>query len=54
MTGRVSFHWVLRFPPPIKLDWHDITEILLKVELDIINQKTYQHSVILFQGEIVR
>jgi hypothetical protein len=31
-----------------------VSELLLKVELNIINQKTYQHSVILFQGEIVR
>jgi len=29
-----SFLWVLRFPPPIKLMPQDITEILLKVELN--------------------
>jgi hypothetical protein len=33
-----SFLWVLRFPPPIKTDRHDITEILLKVALSSINQ----------------
>jgi hypothetical protein len=31
-----SFLWVLRFPPPIKSDHHDITEILLKVALNTI------------------
>jgi hypothetical protein len=25
----------LQFPPPIKTDWHDITELLLKVVLNI-------------------
>ena len=29
---------VLQFPPPIKQDCHDITEILLKVALNTINQ----------------
>ena len=33
-----SFLWVLWFPPPIKADCHDITEILLKVALSSINQ----------------
>ena len=33
-----GFLRVLRFPPPIKTDSHDITEILLKVELNTINQ----------------
>ena len=28
-----GFLWVLRFPPPIKLDRHDINEILLKMAL---------------------
>jgi hypothetical protein len=33
--GQVNgFLRVLRFPPPIKTDRHDITEILLKVELN--------------------
>jgi hypothetical protein len=32
-----GFPWVLQFPPPIKLTNHDITEILLKVELNTIN-----------------
>jgi hypothetical protein len=32
-----GFLWVLMFPPPIKLDRHDITEILLKVVLNTIN-----------------
>jgi hypothetical protein len=27
---------VLRFPPPIKIDRHDITELLLKVALNTI------------------
>jgi hypothetical protein len=34
-----GFRRVLRFPPPIKTDSHDITEILLKVELNTINQR---------------
>ena len=33
-----GFLRVPRFPPPIKLDCHDITEILLKVALNTINQ----------------
>ena len=32
-----GFRWVLRFPPPIKIDCHDITEILLKLALNTIN-----------------
>ena len=36
-----DFLWVLRFPPPIKTDRHDITEILLKVALDIIKPNLY-------------
>jgi hypothetical protein len=35
-----GFLRVLRFPPPIKLTNHDITEILLKVALHTINQST--------------
>jgi len=31
---------VLRFPPLKKTDRHDITEILLKVALNIINKQT--------------
>ena len=31
-----GFLWVLRFPPPIIIDRHDITELLLKVELKTI------------------
>ena len=31
-----GFLGVLRFPPPIKTDRHDITEILLKVALNTI------------------
>jgi hypothetical protein len=27
-----GFLWVLRFPPPIKIDRHDIAEILLTLE----------------------
>jgi hypothetical protein len=33
---------VLLFPPPIKLDCHDITEILLKVALNTIKQTNKQ------------
>ena len=33
-----GFLRVLLFPPPIKIDRHDITEILLKVALNTINQ----------------
>jgi hypothetical protein len=33
-----GFLWVLWFPPPIKTDHHDITEILLKVALNTISQ----------------
>ena len=33
-----GFLQVLLSPPPIKTDSHDITEILLKVALNIINQ----------------
>jgi hypothetical protein len=33
-----GFLWVLRFPPPIKPHHHDITEKLLKVALNTINQ----------------
>ena len=32
-----GFLWVLRFPSPIKLTRHDVTEILLKVALNTIN-----------------
>jgi hypothetical protein len=32
-----GFLWVLRFPPPIKTDHHDINEIFLKVALNTIN-----------------
>ena len=33
-----GFLRVLWFPPPIKTDYHDITEILLKVALNNINR----------------
>ena len=33
-----GFLRILRFPPPIKTDRHDIPEILLKVALNTINQ----------------
>ena len=33
-----DFLRVLRFPPPIKTDRHDITEILLKVAFNTIKQ----------------
>jgi hypothetical protein len=31
-----GFLWILRFPPPLKTDRYDITEILLKVVLNTI------------------
>jgi hypothetical protein len=34
-----GFLLVLRFPPPIELTCNDITEILLKMALNTINQK---------------
>ena len=33
-----GFHRVFRFPPPIQTDCHGLTEILLKVALNTINQ----------------
>jgi hypothetical protein len=38
-----GFLRVSRFPPPNKTDCHDITEILLKVVLNTINQPTIQN-----------
>jgi hypothetical protein len=38
-----GFLRVLRFSPPIKLDCHDITEILVKVALNTINQTKLYH-----------
>jgi hypothetical protein len=32
----VGFLWILRFPPPIKLTTTSLTELLLKVALNII------------------
>ena len=29
--------WVLQFPPPNKNDRHDLTEILLKVEINTLS-----------------
>jgi hypothetical protein len=43
-----GFLRVLRFPPPIKIDRHDITEILLKVALNTINQIKPEMSVMNF------
>jgi hypothetical protein len=37
-----GFLRVLQFPPPIKLDRYDITEILLKVALNIITLTHYK------------
>jgi hypothetical protein len=43
-----GFLWAFRFPPPIKLT-HDITEILLKIALNTINQPSIlQMSVFFF------
>ena len=36
-----GFLQVLRFPPPIKTDCHDIAEILLKVALNIITRQKH-------------
>jgi hypothetical protein len=36
------------FPPPIKLTAHDITEILLKVRLNTIDQTTTNLSASMF------
>jgi hypothetical protein len=41
-----GFLWAVRFPPPLKLTANDITEILLKVELNtivafIVHQSVY-------------
>jgi hypothetical protein len=38
-----GFLWVLQFPPPIKIDRHDITEILLKV-VDTPQTKPINHD----------
>ena len=43
-----GFLLVLRFPPQIKLNRHDITEILLKVTLNTINQPLMYPSNELF------
>ena len=40
-----DFLRILRFPPLIKTDRHDITEILLKVALNTINQPTYRLKI---------
>ena len=37
------------FPPPIKMDRHDITEILLKVALNTIKQTNIKHNDILLR-----
>ena len=55
-----GFLQVLQFPPPIKTDRHDITEILLKVALSTINQTKpnlwmmywIQHYVINFVSDL--
>jgi hypothetical protein len=40
-----GFLQVLRFPPPIKLS-HDITEILLKVALNTIEQTNKKYQIV--------
>ena len=40
-----SFLWVLRFPPPIKLDCHNITEILLKVKLNTVSLNDREYEI---------
>ena len=46
-----GFLQVLRFPPPIKTDCHDIAEILLKVALNIITRQKhiFLYSVFVLQ-----
>ena len=46
-----GFLQVLRFPPPIKTDRHDIAEILLKVALNIITRQKhiFLYSVFVLQ-----
>jgi hypothetical protein len=39
-----GFLGVLQFPPPIKTDSHNITEILLKVALNSITPLAYNFS----------
>jgi hypothetical protein len=41
-----GFLWVLQFLSTNKTDCHDITEILLKVALNTINQPTKTYSII--------
>jgi hypothetical protein len=54
-----GFLRVLLFPPPIKTDSHDITEILLKEELNTINQTMlcvhvlWTHSNIFFTFKLI-
>ena len=43
-----GFLWVLRFPPPNKTDHRDITEILLKVALNIITPHPNPYIYILW------
>ena len=45
-----GFLRVLRFPPPVsnKIDRHDITEIVLKVALNTINQPNLYMGSVLF------
>jgi len=42
-----GFHRVLQFPPPIKLNHHDITEILLKVALSTITLTQISQSTVI-------
>jgi hypothetical protein len=41
-----GFLWVFQLPLPIKLNRHDITEILLKVALNTINQTSLCYEII--------
>jgi hypothetical protein len=40
-----GFLRVLRFPPPIKTDRHDITEVLLKMALNTVKKQNKQPFV---------
>ena len=45
-----AFLWVHLFPPPIKLTTRYITEILLKVALNTINQNHRYHPILMKMG----
>jgi hypothetical protein len=52
MVRSVVFFGFLRFPPPIKLN--NITEILLKVALNTLNQTNQPRMVNLIQHYVIK